>query len=107
IRWPFIHAGVACPVTKFDEVRAQSPDHAWQVAWMLDLAHGFGVNPPFRATDLLRATANGRSPGSAQRTEMLNAYLGDHITRGRKAGGTSVRSVACWPGCLGARPRSW
>lgn len=53
VRWPLVGAGCADPVTKFDDVREQSPDHERQVAWMLGLVHGFGVGKPFRAKDLV------------------------------------------------------
>jgi hypothetical protein len=52
VRWPLVNAGVVDPVSKFDEVRAQSPDHQSQVAWMHGLVEGFGVGNDFRASDL-------------------------------------------------------
>lgn len=41
VRWPLLNAGVADPVSKFDDVRENSPDHERMTAWMLGLAHGF------------------------------------------------------------------
>lgn len=52
VRWPLIDAGATDPIKKLDEVRARSPDHAWQEAWMRGLLDRFGLNKAFRASDL-------------------------------------------------------
>jgi len=97
VRWPLIHAGVADPVTKFDDVRDNSPDHERMTAWMLGLAHGFGVGTAFRAQDLVRQDRYGSLTPSAagiddltRRATMYADYLEGHPP---PKGWTSVKSI--------------
>lgn len=84
VRWPLVNAGVADPVSKFDEVRANSPDQERLVAWMLGLKHGFGVGQAFRARDLVHtdgtvAFMTSRSDENRDpRILMYKDYLADY-----------------------------
>ena len=67
VRWPLINVGATDHIKTFDEVRARSPDHAWQEAGMRGLLDRFGLNKAFRASDL-------QSPC----TEILDEHLQEH-----------------------------
>jgi hypothetical protein len=83
VRWPLVNAGVTDPVTKFDEVRENSPDHERMTAWILGLAHGFGVGKAFCARDLMILESMSGLSKQAQTDPsgmimMYVEYLSDH-----------------------------
>ena len=82
VRWPLVNAGVTDPVAKFDDVRDNSPDLERLTAWMLGLAEGFGVDQPFRASDLVRQTgSNSMAPlnSSIEYRQRLAAMYSDYL----------------------------
>jgi hypothetical protein len=82
VRGSLLNAGVVDPVTKFDELHAQSPDHQQMVSWMLGLVHGFGVGKSFRAQDLVRkgeASVTLQAAASYQASERLKEMYADYL----------------------------
>ncbi|MBK5965884.1 hypothetical protein CCR95_17825 [Thiocystis minor] len=83
VRWPLLRAGVTDPVTKFDDLREQSPDYEQMFSWMLGLIHGFGIGKAFRAQDLVRkgeTSVTLQAASSHQESERLKEMYADYLS---------------------------
>jgi hypothetical protein len=107
VRWPLVNVGAVDPVTKFDDVRENSPELQWMTAWMFGLAHGFPPGHSFRAQDLVKQTSQEAEAvttasldQTARRQKMFSDYLNGHPPA---KGWTNVNSVGTRLGRLVGR----